>query len=100
MSELPDVQIRHDFEPVGTVHTLSTLVTGIPKRMRYRVYSVTGTKMFAPNPDPPMIHLEVMGRYGFSVTPFLSVTLPMFADRFIPESKGDLFWKYTREREA
>ena len=94
---LPDVRVKKDWGYLGTTHYLITHINGRPEKIHYRVYDVTGVTTHAPSPDGPVVWLEVAGRYGFGVSPFLCITLAMFADRFKPVSKGDLFWEYNRE---
>ena len=89
------MKIKKGVNPINTIQLLRLQHDGKFSWFRYRVYAVTGDATNAPNQDGPTIFMELADKHAGYPQQYMTQPLSFFSDaqRVLPESGADRFWK-------
>jgi len=85
------MKIKDGVDPIGKKVLVKTQISGTVTWHEYKVHTVTGNHANIPNPDGPIIHMEINERRGIDCDQY--VTLPLSAFRTLCRPSGEAFWQ-------
>lgn len=85
------MKLKKDIDPIGKKVLVKTQIRGVITWHEYKVHTVTGADENVPNPDGPIIHMELNEKNGISLQQYIS--LPLSAFPGLCQSSGVQFWE-------
>lgn len=85
------IRIKKGVNPIGAKVLVKTQIAGTITWHEYKVHTVTGAHENAPNPDGPIIHMEINERRGINIDQYVSLPLSSFSELCKPS--GVEFWE-------
>jgi hypothetical protein len=83
--------LKKDIDPIGAKVLVKTQIRGTITWHEYKVHTVTGADENVPNPDGPIIHMELNEKNGISLQQYISLPLSAFPGLCRPS--GAAFWE-------
>jgi hypothetical protein len=88
------MKLKKGINPIGQKVLVKTQISGTITWHEYKVHTVTGADENVPNPDGPIIHMELNERNGIGVQQYISLPLSAFGSLCLPSV--DAFWEPTK----
>lgn len=85
------MNLKKGIDPIGAKVLVKTQIRGVITWHEYKVHTVTGADENVPNPDGPIIHMELNEKNGISLQQYIS--LPLSAFPGLCQASGIQFWE-------